>query len=173
MFGWKGVFMSKIAIFYGSTTGNTKDAAERIKNAFGDVELFDIADTSVEKMEQFDAVVVGTSTWGAGDLQDDWEMAIGKLGAVNLAGKKMAFFGLGDQESYSDTFVDGMGQLYDAFAKKDVSCIGQWPTDGYDFEESSAVRDNAFIGLALDEDNQSDLSDGRIASWAEQVKKEL
>ncbi|WP_020611226.1 flavodoxin [Sediminispirochaeta bajacaliforniensis] len=165
--------MSKIAIFYGSTTGNTKDVAERIQNALGDAELFDIADTSVEKMEEYDAVVVGTSTWGAGDLQDDWEMAVGKLGGVTLAGKKMAFFGLGDQESYSDTFVDGMGQLYDAFAKKDVSCIGQWPTDGYDFEESSAVRDNAFVGLALDEDNQSDLSDGRIASWAEQVKKEL
>ena len=49
--------------------------------------------------------------------------------------------------------------------------IGAWPTDGYNFSESRGVRDGKFIGLALDEDNQGDLTESRIKTWSGQVKQ--
>lgn len=45
--------------------------------------------------------------------------------------------------------------------------------DGYDFNESKAVVDGKFLGLAIDEDNQSDMTELRVKSWVSQLKKEF
>lgn len=52
--------------------------------------------------------------------------------------------------------------------------IGYWPNQGYEFEASKALTEDGshFVGLALDEDSQYDLSDERIATWIEQVLTE-
>ena len=44
--------------------------------------------------------------------------------------------------------------------------VDGWPTEGYDFDESTAVRDGAFVGLAVDEDNQEALTSQRVWKWA-------
>ncbi len=48
--------------------------------------------------------------------------------------------------------------------------MGQWPTEGYDFDASKAVKNGQFVGLALDEDNQSELTESRITTWVAQLK---
>jgi flavodoxin I len=167
--------MGTIGLFYGSSTGNTKDAAEQIKAAMGNeaVSLHNIAGAKAEAMDAFDTLILGTSTWGFGDMQDDWASFQPELTKVNWSGKRVALFGLGDQYGYSETFVDAMGLLYDTLEATDARIVGAWAGPDYDFEASCAHRDGQFVGLALDADNQSNLTPSRIKEWVQQVRAEL
>lgn len=165
--------MAKIGIFYGSSTGNTEVVAGKIKALFGDnAELNNIGDASKEDIEKYDYLIFGTSTWGIGDMQDDWEDFMEVLEEVSFNGKKLAFFGLGDQRNYPESFVDGMGSIHDAIYDR-VNIVGEYPLDGYTFKESAAVKNNKFIGLAIDKENQQSLTDQRIKEWVEILKTEF
>jgi flavodoxin I len=166
--------MAHIGIFYGSSTGNTSTAAKKIAQALADhtVELFDVASATAD-FAPYDLILFGTSTWGLGDLQDNWDSFIGDVKKAELTGKKVALFGLGDSSSYSDTFGDALGKIYDEIKNKGVTLIGQNSTDGYSFDSSEAIVDGQFIGLLLDEDNEARLTEQRIALWADQIKKEI
>ncbi|WP_428738812.1 flavodoxin [Sulfurimonas sp.] len=163
--------MQKIGLFYASSTGNTKGAAKMIKEQLGDAEItmYDIASCSQEDMNQYDYLIIGTSTWGEGDLQDDLEEFFPKLEAIDFSTKTVALFGFGDQEQYCDYYLDAMGILYEAVVKQGAKVVGSWPTDGYGYEESKAVVDGEFVGLALDADNQDDMTNERISMWAQQI----
>jgi flavodoxin I len=167
--------METIGLFYGSSTGNTKDAAERIRAAMGDgvVRMHNITGVKAEAMDAFDILILGTSTWGFGDLQDDWAAFQWELPKVHWAGKRVALFGVGDQYGYADTFVDAMGLLHEKLVAAGAQIVGAWPAQDYDFEASCAHRDGQFVGLALDADNQSDLTASRIKEWVRQVRGEL
>ena len=96
--------MSKIGIFYGSSTGSTSEVAQRLGKALGaEANLYDVASVDASEVAGFDVLLLGSSTWGIGDLQDDWEDFLPKLAEQNLAGKKVALFGCGDADSYPDT----------------------------------------------------------------------
>ena len=164
--------MDKIGLFYASSTGNTKDAAELISENLGveHVSMHNVDGCNKDEIKGFKKLIIGISTWGEGDLQDDWEEYLPHMREVDFSDKTVAFFGLGDQDEYGDNFLDAMGTLYDLTIERGATVIGSWPTDGYDFDESTAVRDGEFVGLGLDEDNQFDLSKERITKWVEQIK---
>jgi flavodoxin I len=105
-------------------------------------------------------------------MQDDWEDFSGILSKVNLKGKKVALFGLGDQDTYPDSFADGVGVLYDKIKDK-TTVVGKWPKAGYLFHESEAFRSNTFVGLILDQENQADKTVERLQKWVEILKKEF
>jgi flavodoxin I len=164
--------MTRVGIFYGSTTGNTKDAALQIKTAWDSetVAVTDIAGAKAEDLAEFDLLILGTSTWGFGDWQDDWACFQAELAKVDWRKHQVALFGLGDQYGYADTFVDAMGLLYQALLTHGAEIIGAWAGQDYDFESSCAHRDGCFVGLALDADNQTDLTGPRIEQWVRQLK---
>ena len=165
----------KIGIFYGSTTGNTATAATQIGvelQKLGEVEVKSIVDTGLGALSNYDLLILGASTWGLGEVQDDWD-GLETLQGVDLSGKKVAVFGTGDQEGYSDTFVDAIGVLADAAEKAGGTLVGLWPTEGYEFTSSVAQRGDYFAGLALDEDNQSALTAERIKKWVAQLSEEV
>ncbi len=166
--------MNKIGIVYGTTTGSTSKVANSILAALGEerAELINVSSLAAGDLEKYQNLILGVSTWGMGDMQDDWEGKLSLLKEADLKGKTVALFGLGDQNGYSDTFLDAMGTLYDALADADVTPVGAWPTDGYDFEKSSAVRNGMFVGLAIDEDNQSKMTRERIAAWLGRLEGE-
>lgn len=166
--------MAQIGIFYGSSTGNTQDAAKRIAKALSDhtVALFDVASASAD-FSAYDLILFGSSTWGLGDLQDDWESFIEEVKSADLAGKKVALFGTGDSSSYSDTFGEALGKIYDQIKGKGIQLIGQVSIEGYSFDSSESVIDGQFVGLLLDEDNESEKTDQRIALWVDQIKKAI
>ncbi len=159
--------MKRIAIIYGSTTGNTQNVAKSIaeKLSSEDVKLIEVSHLKTEDLESYPNLILGTSTWGLGDLQDDWEGALSLLGKSNLNGKVIALFGLGDSDSYPDTFVDGMGTLYEAINGKGCTIVGEVSTNDYHFDLSKAAIDNNFVGVALDEDSESNLTNGRLDKW--------
>ena len=167
--------MNKIGLFYGSTIGNTEGAAETIAEKIGkeNVDLFDIASASKEDMENYDTLIFGTSTWNDGELQDDWIGFLSTLEEIDFNNKTVALFGLGDQFGYGDNFIDGVGDLYDIVIAQGAKVVGTWSTESYDYKESKAERDGMFVGLALDEDNESDLTEERIEKWVALIKGSL
>lgn len=161
--------MKKVGIFYGSDGGTTQEIAQRVADKLGGCELFDVAQAQPSDIESFDNLIFATPTYGAGDLQDDWDSFLSKLDESVFAGKKIALLGLGDQEIYSDTFCSGIGHIYEKVSKQGT-IIGQTATDGYTFDESMAVVNGKFVGLVIDEVNQDDMSDARIGAWVDLLK---
>lgn len=164
--------MAKIGLFYDSDTGNTRKLAKMICKQFdeGDIELKSIKKVEPADFEQYSAFILGTPTLGDGELPENWDSFLPELDAINFSGKTIAMFGLGDQEEYAHEFVDGLGILYEKFEDLGATFVGFWPLDGYEYEISRAELDGAFVGLVLDQDNQSDLTAGRVESWIAQVK---
>lgn len=164
--------MSKIAIVYGSSTGATEAVAERIQPLFDDATLFNADGLNVEDLKPYDFLIFGASTTGVGDLQDDWDVLLPKVEKMDFTGKKVAIFGLGDSASFSTSFAGGMYVIYKALKGK-VEIVGSVSTDGYTFDDSEALVDGRFVGLALDEDNEYNETDSRIATWVEELKKHI
>lgn len=166
--------MEAIGLFYGTTYGMTHKSAEKIKKAFGNtkVDLYNLAHASIDDMKKYKNLIFGTSAWGIGEMQDEWEMFIDNLSDMDFSERKLALFGLGDQKEYPESFVDGLGTLYCRIPDK--SCIvGSWPIEGYNFYFSLANKDGEFIGLVLDDHQQKEMSDQRIKKWVGQLKKEF
>ena len=164
--------MSKVGIFYGTTTGVTEDIAHRIADKIDGADIFNI-DGNEDKLNDYDVLLLGASTWGFGDLQDDWQTVLDELSNLDLQGKKVGYFGSGDQGTFSDTFMDGIAIIDEEIQKTGATIIGKTSTEGYEFNESRAAKNKEFLGLALDEVNQSELTDERIHAWVEQIKKEF
>ncbi len=161
-----------IGIVYGSSTGNTKDVAVKLHEMLGG-NLHDISEVDAETIGRYDKLVFATSTWGAGDLQDDWEVFLPNLDEMDFAGKRVAILGLGDQEHYPDAFADAMAILADKVERQGGLIVGLTPAEGYTYEKSRAVRNGRFLGLAVDEDSQSGCTDERLHGWAERLRREF
>ncbi len=164
--------MKPTAIIYGSTTSNTSNVAKKILDSLGgeNITLLDIGSLDLSSLSEYSNLILGTSTWGLGDLQDDWDSIISQFSKVDLSGKTVALFGLGDAASYPDTFVDGMGIIFEAVKDRGCTVVGQIPTDGIEFDASRAIVDDKFVGLVIDEDNESNKTKDRISSWVELIK---
>lgn len=167
--------MKNICVIYGSSTGTCQGLAEKIGQQLSvqDDGIIDVQNLSADVVNKYDVLILGTSTWGAGEMQDDWYDGVKVLKQAGLQGKAVAVFGCGDSESYSDTFCGGMAELYNAAKDAGTTMMGEVATDGYNFDDSEAVVDGKFVGLALDEVNEDDKTDSRIEAWVEELKKNL
>ncbi len=156
--------MAKTIVVYGSSTGTCETIAQTIGEKLG-AEVINVSDLTEDQIAGADNLVLGTSTWGAGEMQDDWYDGVKVLKAAGLTGKKVAVFGCGDSESYSDMFCGGMKELYDAAEAAGATMVGHVSTDGYNYDDSDAVVDGQFVGLALDDVNEDDKTESRIEAW--------
>lgn len=168
-----------IGLFYGSSTCYTEIVAEKIVATLNDeqtiVDIYNIADEPVATMNDYTYLLLGIPTWDYGELQEDWENIWDDLDQINFTGKKVALFGIGDQEGYPDWFLDALGYLHSKVKQLGASTYGFWPIDGYTFDDSKALTDNEqqFVGLAIDDETQFELTDERVASWCQQVIREF
>ena len=170
--------MAKIGIFVGSSGGVTLGAAEKLQELLEDSELINMEEDydDLDQFEEFDVLLIGSSTWGQGDPQRDW---VDPLYAMqndepDFSGKKVAFFGAGDQESHGEEFVTALGKMKEIFDKLGADTnYGYTSTDGYNYKSSYAEKDGKFCGLAIDDVNQEDLTEQRVTDWAEQLKAEM
>ena len=173
--------VTRIGIFYGSTDGNTAAVAARLQQMLHallsgrghTVELLDVAEYYLEEMLDFDCLILGVPTWNRGQLQADWEGVMEEFAALHLSGKRAAVFGLGDQFGYPDTFVDALFFVADQLRRCSAQLAGMWPLTGYEFRASWAVEDGQFLGLVLDEHNQPDQTEARLAAWSRQIVQEF
>ncbi|MEM9891344.1 MAG: flavodoxin [Actinomycetota bacterium] len=169
---------AQTCVVYGTDTGNTEDVArriaERLENLGLGVDVHDIEKTDFDKLMGYEFLILGIPTWDYGGIQGDWLELEQRLSQLDLTGKVLALYGLGDQNGYSEWFVDAMGWLHEQLRTTQATFIGSWSTEGYDFDASRAANEDKsfFVGLALDEDGQSDLTDARIDAWIDQVMGE-
>lgn len=165
-----------IGLFYGSDTGATEYIKDLIVGELGEdtIDVFDAYKVKKEDFEPYDKIIIGLSTWFDGDLQSDWDNFFEEFKTIDFTGKRVALFGLGDQIGYGEYFIDGVGILGNVIAENGGEVIGVWPTDGYDYEASAAEFEPGwFMGLAIDEDNQRDLTQDRVSAWIEQIREEF
>ncbi|AWK62463.1 flavodoxin FldA [Helicobacter cinaedi PAGU611] len=161
--------MKKVGLFYGSDGGVTQEVAQKVADKLGDCQMFDVASCSAEDIAGFDNLILATPTYGSGDLQDDWDSFLSSLDESAFSGKTIALLGLGDQDIYSDTFCNGIAHIYKKVSKQG-KIVGQTSTDGYTFDDSEAVVDGKFVGLVIDEVNQEENTEQRIAAWIDSLK---
>jgi flavodoxin I len=169
--------MAKVGIFFGSSSGVTRGAAELLADEFKGAELIDMEEDfdGIEQFEDFDVLLIGSSTWGQGDPQRDWVDPLYELDneRPDLEGKKVAFFGAGDQKTHGEHFLSALGKMHDLFTSLGASAYGFTSTSGYEYEFSLAEREGKFCGLGIDDVNQEDLTEARVKEWANQLKSEM
>ena len=169
--------MSRIGLFFGSDEGNTESVAYRIQERFGAevCDVLDIADVTQVEFSQYAFIIMGIPTWDFGQIQSDWEEFWDDLEDMDYSQKTIALFGLGDQFGYGDFFLDAMGMLHDVIKGRGAKLVGYWSTEGYEFDASKALIEgsNTFAGLAIDEDQQPELTSDRINRWCVQINQEF
>ncbi len=170
--------LEKIGLFYGSDTGVTDEITKYFEEYWedGNLELSEIGYVSICDFNKYKTIIIGLSTWYDGDLQSDWEDFFDDFKTINFTGKTVAIYGLGDQIGYAEYFVDGIGILAKVIIGNGGKVVGYWPTEGYRYTESVAIiedNEDLFYGLALDHDNESQLTDDRLKTWIKQIKIEF
>lgn len=173
--------MAKVGIFFGTDTGNTRKVAKSIAKQLGDdvaAKPVNINKASVDDLLAYDVLILGTPTYGEGELPgltsgastESWEEFMPQLSGADFSSKTIALYGLGDQAGYPGNFVDAMGMLYDAFCDCGAQFAGFTSSDGYEFDRSRALLDDQFVGLVLDEDNQKEMSEARLNDWLAAIR---
>lgn len=167
--------MNRTAIIYSFNTRKTGKIAERIKEEFHDDQVVPVnaEDLTQETFTSFDQIIMGVPTWFDGELPNYWDEFLPTLEDLDLSGKKIALYGLGDQKGYPENFVDGMGIMAGILEARGATLVGFTSVKGYEFESSRALRGSQFTGLAIDYENQGSMNMERVANWVAQLKKEF
>jgi len=165
--------MNKTGIFYSFNSTKTAKAAEKIKEAFG-------ADSSIvpvnaevlteELFLSFDNLILGVPTWFDGELPNYWDEFVPALEDLNLKGKTIAIFGLGNQVEYPENFGDAVGIMGELVQERGAKLVGYTSIEGYVYESSRAEVEGKFMGLILDQETQPRQSKERIANWVAELK---
>lgn len=167
--------MNKTALIYSFNTKKTGKVAERIKDEFADDQLvaLNAEDITEETFLSFDQYILGVPTWFDGELPNYWDEFVPALEDMDLKGKKVALFGLGDQKGYPENFLDGVGLMAEILEGQGADLVGFTSTEGYEFESSRAARGEQFTGLAIDYENQGSMNKERVKAWVAQLKGEF
>jgi flavodoxin I len=167
--------MKKIGLFYSFNTKKTSRIAEKIKEAFTDAEIdmINVETVTADQFLSYDNIICGVPTWFDGELPNYWDEFIPDLEDMDLKGKTIALFGLGDQKGYPENFLDGLGILGEILEAQGAHIVGFTLTQGYTFESSKAVKGDKFMGLAIDFENQGSMTDERISTWINQLRSEF
>lgn len=173
--------MIEIGVFFGSTNGDSARVASLISSlcesnptllGWATVETLDIAEYVLEEMLDFPLILIGAPTWNIGQLQKDWQAVFDEFDDLDLSGKYVAVYGMGDQRGYPDTFADAIFFLADKAMERGATLVGRVATEGYEYAQSWAEVDGLFVGLPLDDINQPELTEARVLAWLLQVRNE-
>ena len=173
----EGDIMKKIGLFWGSTSGNTEIAVEFIEEYLQgegfEIDSYNIADDDIEKILEYDNLIIGCPTWNIGELQDDWDSVFDDYEELDFSGKTAGFFGCGDQVGYPDNFLDAIGMLGKTFMEKGGKLVGRCSRDDYDFRDSICLDGDDLLGLGLDYDNEEEKCEDQMTSWLDKITKEF
>jgi len=168
--------MSKTGIFYSFNSTKSAKAAEKIMEEFG--ADFNIVPVNAEELTEelflsFNNLVLGVPTWFDGELPNYWDEFVPAIEDLNLKGKTIAIFGLGNQVEYPENFGDAVGIMADLVQQRGAKLVGSTSTQGYTYESSRAALNGKFVGLLLDAETQPRLSKDRIINWVAELKTQF
>lgn len=169
--------MKKIGLFYGKSAKKTAKVAELIAEKFGQdqIDMVPVETATRKDIDKYDLLILGGATWFDGELPTYWDEILPDVERLNMKGKKVAIYGLGDQDNYPENFVDSIGLLANIVKERGGELVGFTSNEDYEYEKSLAETEdgNQFMGLALDFENQQDKNEERINAWIEQLKTEF
>jgi flavodoxin I len=168
--------MNKIGIIYSFNSIKTAKAAEKIKDAFGadfNITPVNAEDLNEEMFLSFTNLILGVPTWFDGELPNYWDEFVPALEDLDLSGKTIAIFGLGNQVEYPENFGDAVGIMAELVQERGAKLVGQTSAEGYSFESSRALTGDKFLGLLLDQETQPRLSKDRIEKWVNGLKSQF
>lgn len=167
-----------IGLFYGSNTGQTENVArdmQTLLQAWGHtVTVYDMEFADVSAMAGHTHLILGTPTWHNGGGQYSWLEQWEQFATINLTGKHIACFGLGDSQNYAEWYLDYMGDIYHHCQRAGGIMAGAWSAQGYYVMSHKALTADKshYVGLALDTLNHPDMTDIRIHQWLCQLMGE-
>ena len=171
--------MKLLGIFYSPAGGNVHRVAKMLKNKIGagKVDMFCVNDVPAGKLLDYKNMILvcsslGRSTWER-EQRDQWAKFFPQMRKISLKDRFVALVGLGDHITYPKNFVDGMGYMAELVTGLGATLVGKTTTDGYVYEDSTAVVDDLFVGLPLDEDFEPEKTDARINKWLDMVMPEF
>jgi len=168
--------MRAVGLFFGTQTGKTEEVANMIGEKTGLGEAKAIDDVSASDLADFDGLIVGAPTWNTGaDEQRSgtgWDDYLDEIRGLSMDGKPVAVFGTGDSAGYGDNFCDAIEEIHSAFQKAGAKMVGYVDSSGYQHTDSKSDNDGKFLGLPCDQDNEDDMTEGRVDAWVEQLKSE-
>jgi len=167
--------MKKTVIIYSFNSNKTTRTAEKIISAFGDITIERV---NAEKIDgktflAYDNLILGVPTWFDGELPNYWDEFLPELEDLDLKGKTIALFGLGDQKGYPENFGDAVGIMAELLLQNNAAIVGYTDVEGYSYQSSRAEINGQFYGLLLDQENQARLSGERIKNWVEILRKKF
>jgi flavodoxin I len=168
--------MNKTGLIYSFNSTKTAKAAEKIKEAFGPD--FNIVPVNAEELTEelflsFTNLILGVPTWFDGELPNYWDEFVPALEDLNLKGKTIAIYGLGNQVEYPENFGDAVGILGELIKERGAKLVGFTSAKGYNYESSRALVGDQFMGLLLDQETQPRLSKERIEKWVTDLKSQF
>lgn len=159
--------MEKLGIFYGSNRGKSEFTAHLLKDLLRDkfdIHIFNVAN-GLNEIHSYNKMIFITGTYGAGELQPDWIRNLETLKKIDFSGKTVGIIGRGNQGFFAATFVNSMKPLYDIIIKNGGNVKGFTSSKDYSFEKSTALIDEKFVGLPLDEMFMLEETKSRIINW--------
>ncbi len=173
--------MSKTALFYSPEGGNVNRVANKLGEMIGNDKVDIIPVKEVEKgdIQKYNKIIlvgstVGADHWNNEIVVDEWTEFFTKIMEISFEKKKVAIVGLGNCVLYPSHFVDGMADLYERITKQNAKILGFVDAKDYDFTDSEAVNDDGFFcGLAIDEDNEAELTTERLEKWILNLKSDF
>ncbi|NHB69659.1 flavodoxin [Bacteroidales bacterium M08MB] len=160
----------KTAIIYSHSATKTVQAAKHIKESYGKpIDDIDVDSLNPNDLKKYDMLILGVPTWFDGELPHYWDELVPAIEDLDLKKQKVAIFGNGDQVGYPENFGDAVGLLAEVFESTGATIVGHTSTQGYTFESSLALRNDKFVGLVLDFENQNKMNKPRIKEWIESI----
>ena len=173
--------MSKTALFYSPEGGNVNRVTNKLGELIGNdrVDIIPVKEVEKGDVDKFDQVIllgstVGADHWDNEIVVDEWIEFFMKIKEISFEKKKVAIIGLGNSVLYPEHFADGMAVLYERIIKQNAEILGFVDAKDYDFTDSEAVNDDSFFcGLAIDEDNEAELTTERLEKWISSLKSDF
>lgn len=168
--------MNKTGIFYSFNSTKTAKAAEKIIAEFGsdfNIETVNAEVLTEEVFLSFTNLILGVPTWFDGELPNYWDEFVPALEDLDLKGKFIAIYGLGNQHEYPENFGDAVGIMAKLVQDRGAKLVGFTSIEGYNYESSLAEFEGKFLGLILDQETQPRQSKDRIAHWVNDLKSQF
>ncbi len=173
--------MSKTAIFFSPEGGNVNSVANKLGEMIGNdkVDIIPVKEVEQGDLSKYTQIIlvgstVGADHWNNEIIVDEWIEFFTKIKDLSFENKKVAIVGLGNSVLYPEHFADGMAVLYERIKQQNGEILGKVEAKGYDFTDSESLDDEGFFcGLALDEDNEDELTTGRLENWISILKPDF
>ena len=142
--------MEKVLLIYWPKSGNVEKVGQKFISHFkkDQLNIVSIDNINEDTLKTYDYWIIGGSTvgshvWEDADDTNKWWSFFKSLDNIDLSGKKIAFYGLGDQVLYPNHFVDGLVTFKEEFEKRNARIYGKWPN-----QTQSSTSDKTYESAA-------------------------